>query len=200
MLTPGFHDVPAGHVAAVVTHLTMTARPAPRAASFPEGVTLERVETPDPAWYRDLFSRVGAVDWMWFSRLAMSADELAQTLSAPGTEIFAVMRKGRAEGLLELDFRNDDSCMLAFFGLTPAVQGTGTGRALMEAALDRAFARPIARLDIHTCTFDSPVALPFYLRSGFAPVRREIQVVPDPRLDGTLPRDGAAHIPVISRK
>ncbi len=197
MLASGFHPVPAGHVAAVVTHLTMALRPAPRPAAFPAGATLERIDAPDPAFYLDIFARVGAADWMWFSRLAMAEAKLAAVLSAPGTEVFALMRDGRAEGLLELEFRDNGSCMLAFFGLTPALQGAGAGRAMMEAALDRAFARPITRLDIHTCTFDSPVALPFYLRSGFVAVRREVQVERDPRLCGVLPRDSARQIPVI---
>ena len=128
MLTSGFHAVPPGHVAAVVTHLTMEKRPPPRPAAFPEGVTLERISSPDPAVYRDLFARVGAADWMWFSRLAMNASRLAEVISASGTEIFAPMRKGRAEGLLELEFRDDESCMLAFFGLTPALQGADPAR------------------------------------------------------------------------
>ena len=67
----------------------------------------------------------------------------------------------------------------------------------MSVAIDRAFARPITKLQIHTCTFDSPVALPFYIRSGFMPVRREIEIVDDPRLTGTIPEGAAAHIPVI---
>ncbi len=198
MLDSGFHAIPAGHVAAIVTHLTMTARPSPRVAAFPDGVAVERIVAPDPTWYLDLFSRVGAADWMWFSRLAMPPAKLAEILAAPETEVFAVIQDGRPEGLLELDFRDDGSCMLAFFGLTLALQGTGTGRALMEAALDRAFARPITSLDIHTCTFDSPVALPFYLRSGFTATHREVQVVRDPRLDGTLLPDAAPQIPVIA--
>jgi hypothetical protein len=45
--------------------------------------------------------------------------------------------------------------------------------------------------------FDHPAALAFYQRSGFRPFRRQIEVADDPRLDGTMPRDAARHVPVI---
>ncbi|WP_179380166.1 GNAT family N-acetyltransferase [Jannaschia marina] len=193
----GFHPIPPGKVAAIVTHLEMVAPPPARDATWPEGVTLRPVERPNADWYRDLFHRVGAQDWLWFSRLRMDDAALAAILHDPAVEVHAVERAGRAEGLLELDFRDDESCELAFFGLTPEVQGLGLGRAMMATAIARAFAKPIIRLHVHTCTFDSPVALPFYIRSGFRPIRREVEVVDDPRLDGTLPEEAAPHVPVI---
>ena len=58
ILPDGYSDVPAGKIAAVVTHLEMTARPAPR--PDPAGAwTLRRVEVPPLDWYRDLYRRVG---------------------------------------------------------------------------------------------------------------------------------------------
>ncbi|MGC1260880.1 MAG: GNAT family N-acetyltransferase [Jannaschia helgolandensis] len=158
---------------------------------------MNRVDRPNVDWYRDLFTRVGALDWLWFSRLKMDDATLGAILGDPQVEIFALERADRAEGLLELDFRDGATCELAFLGLTPTLQGAGVGRALMSVAIDRAFARPITKFHIHTCTFDSPVALPFYIRSGFMPVRREIEIVDDPRLTGTIPEGAAAHIPVI---
>lgn len=197
MLADGFHAVPPGRVAAIVTHLEMTAPPDRPPAPLPPGLTLERVEGPETGWYRDLFTRVGALDWLWFSRLRMSEAALSAILRDPAVEVFALMDGGRAEGLMELDFREAGACELAFLGLTPAVQGRGAGRALMAAAIARAFGRRVARFTVHTCTFDSPVALPFYMRSGFVPVRREVEVVADPRLDGAIPAGAAPHVPVI---
>ena len=58
ILPDGYSDVPAGKIAAVVTHLEMTARPAPR--PDPAGAwTLRRVDAPALDWYRDLYRRVG---------------------------------------------------------------------------------------------------------------------------------------------
>lgn len=197
MLTPGLHPVPPGKIAAIVTHLEMVAPPVARPAPLPDGATLRRVEAPSADWYRDLFTRVGALDWLWFSRLRMTETALAEIIRDADVEIYAVELDGKAEGLLELDFRDGETCELAFLGLTPAAQGRGAGRALMTMAVTRAFARPITRFHIHTCTFDSPVALPFYIRSGFVPVRREVEIVDDPRLDGTIPDSAGSHIPII---
>ena len=197
MLEPGFHPVAPGRIAAIVTHLEMRAPPPSPDTNLPEGMMLRHVEAPDPDWYRDLFLRVGGLTWMWFSRLRLSRAELSAVLADRDVEVFALEIDGRAEGLLELDFRDGRSCELAFLGLTPAAQGKGAGRALIQTGIARAFARPIERLHIHTCTFDSPVALPFYIRSGFIPVRREVEVVDDPRLDGTIPMDAAPQIPLI---
>lgn len=196
-LAPGFHDVPPGMVATVVTHLEMRAAAPQRPVPAPEGATLHRVTVPDPDWYRDLFTRVGGQDWLWFSRLNMSDATLTAILSDPGVEVWALNRDGRAEGLLELDFRDPGACELAFFGLTPALIGIGAGRFLMNAAIDRAWAQPITRFHVHTCTLDSPQALGFYRRSGFTPIRQQIEIAPDPRLGGKLPRDAGPHIPIF---
>jgi hypothetical protein len=58
ILPDGYSDVPAGKIAAVVTHLEMTARLAPR--PDPAGSwSLRRVDVSKLHWYRDLYCRVG---------------------------------------------------------------------------------------------------------------------------------------------
>ncbi|MCC7273790.1 MAG: GNAT family N-acetyltransferase, partial [Alphaproteobacteria bacterium] len=74
---------------------------------------------------------------------------------------------------------------------------TGAGRWLMNRAVEIAWARPIARFWVHTCTLDHPGALAFYVRSGFVPFRRQVEIADDPRLLGQAPRSAAAHVPVI---
>ncbi|MDO6730719.1 GNAT family N-acetyltransferase [Marinovum sp. 2_MG-2023] len=198
MLVDGFHDVPKGKVAAVVTHLEMRSPPVPKSAALPAGLTISRVTDPDVTWYRDLFCRVGGQDWLWFSRLRLDDAALSAVLGDPGTEVFTVDVAGRAEGLLELDFRVTGECELAYFGLTSALIGKGAGRALMTFAIERAFGRPIERFHVHTCTLDSPQALGFYRRSGFTPIRQQIEIADDPRLIGDLPRDAGPHVPVFT--
>ena len=199
-LAPGFHPLPAGHLATVVTHLRMTAPPpaAPAAPAAPADVALARIADPDPAAYRALFRRVGT-PWLWQSRLRLDDAALAGALARPGTELWVPRRDGRDVGLLELAFE-DDVAEIAFFGLVPDVVGTGLGRWLMGQALARAWdrgrPRPIRRLDLHTCTLDHPAALRFYLRAGFAIHRQEVEVLADPRLDGTLPRGAGPHVPL----
>ena len=195
ILPDGYFDVPAGKVAAIVTHLEMTGRAAPR--PDPDKVwTLRRVEMPPLDWFRDLYRRVGE-EWLWVSRISMPDAKLAAHLHSPQLEVYALVDAGSDEGLLELDFREGGQCEIGMFGVTARLVGTGAGRWLMNRALEIAWSRPIERLWLHTCTFDHPAALTFYQRSGFRPFRRQIEVTDDPRLNGTVSRDVAPHVPVI---
>ncbi|ANW04633.1 GNAT family N-acetyltransferase [Bradyrhizobium icense] len=195
MLPDGCSDVPAGKIAAIVTHLEMTTRPALR-FDQPRAWSLRRVETPPLDWFRDLYRRVGE-EWLWFSRMQMADAELAARLHSPQLEVYALVDNGRDEGLLELDFREPGQCEIGMFGVTAKLVGTGAGRWLMNRALEIAWSRPVARVWLHTCTFDHPAALAFYQRSGFRAFRRQIEITDDPRLDGTAPREVARHVPVI---
>jgi GNAT superfamily N-acetyltransferase len=195
ILPDGYSDIPAGKIAAVVTHLEMTARPPRR--DDPSGTwTLRKADAPALPWYRDLHRRVGE-DWLWFSRLRMTDTELAAIIHAAGIEIYALAVDGHDEGLLELDFREPGQCELVYFGVTNSLIGTGAARFLMNRALERAWRDDVHRVWVHTCTFDHPSAVAFYQRSGFRPFRRQIEVADDPRLDGTLSRTAAKHVPMI---
>lgn len=191
-----FWDVPDGKIAAVVTHLQMFARPAARPVPQVRAQLVAHAH-PDPDWYRDLFMRVGGQDWMWFSRMGMTDAALSAILNRDDVRVYSVRHDGRDEGMLELDFRVQGECELGYFGLTSAMVGTGAGRWLMEQALDLAWAQPIGRFHVHTCTLDSPAALPFYMRSGFTAYRRQVEIADDPRKTGVLPADSCPQEPVI---
>jgi GNAT superfamily N-acetyltransferase len=192
----GYTDGPVGKIAAVVTYLEMHGRPAEAAA--PEGAWELQPLGGNLPRYLALFQRVGE-PWLWFSRLAMPQAELRGILESPDVEAFALRRDGEDIGLLELDFRVAGECELSFLGLVPEAIGTGAGRFLIQAATERAFARPIRRLWVHTCTFDHPSALGFYMRAGFTPYRRAVEVADDPRLSGLLPWRAAPQVPLIER-
>jgi GNAT superfamily N-acetyltransferase len=198
LLVDGYHDVPAGALAAVVTYLEMMVPRVPRDERTAPPWALKPIRQPDVDWYRGLYRRVGA-DWLWSSRLALTDAELSAILGDPLVETHALVADGRDEGLLELDFRVSDECELAFFGLGPALIGQGAGRWLMNRALTLAWSRPIHRFWLHTCTLDAPQALPFYLRSGFVPYARKVEVYDDPRLTGVLPEMAAPDVPLIRR-
>ena len=194
----GYASLKAGHIAAVVTNLEMLSPPAkPMPRPFPPGVSLAPLERSDLSAYRTLYRKVGE-DWLWYSRLVMADDELRAFFDDPRVDIFALRKDEQTIGLLELDFRQDRQCELAFFGLIAEAIGQGLGRALMNAALERAWSRPIDRLWLHTCTFDHPAAVGFYIRSGFRPYAFQVEVAPDPRLSGHLPPQAAPHVPLIA--
>lgn len=196
MLADGYHAVPKGKLAVIVTHLEMHA-PAPiKDVPLPEGITFRQVK-PTLEWYRDVFTRVGALDWLWYGRLKMPDAELQTILDDPKVAIFTLSKDGVDEALLELDFRVDGACELAYFGITSNLIGTGAGRYLMNQAISHAWEAEINRFHVHTCTIDSPQALNFYVRSGFTAYKREVEIDDDPRLTGVLPDTAAAWVPVI---
>lgn len=190
------YDVPAGKIAAVVTYLEM--RSAPPGLEKHTGLDgkLRRVENPDPDWYRKLFRKIGE-DLLWFGRLTLSTEHLCSILSDPDYEVYVLQADGEDSGLLELDFRNEGECELGYFGIVPALVGTGAGRALMTSAIEIAWSHSINRFWLHTCTLDHPRALPFYLRSGFTAYKRQIEIADDPRLTGALRRGATKDVPII---
>ncbi|QEE43996.1 GNAT family N-acetyltransferase [Rhizobium sp. WL3] len=198
-LPAGYYDVPANMLATIVTCLEMSAKPAPRPNPPADGLTVERWLSPSLEEYRALYRRVGE-DWLWVSRAVMDDDKLMAIIQDPDVEIHALMRNGERLGLLELDFRESGQCELAFFGLDKSLIGSGAGRILMNAALDKAWEKPITRFWVHTCHLDHPAALAFYQRSGFTPYKRMVEIFEDPRQTGQLRADAASHFPVLHSK
>ena len=190
-----YEPVAEGELATVVTYLEMTARPPP--AKLPgKGLRLTRVARPEPDAYRALFRKIGA-PWLWFSRLAMNDAELLAIIADPRVELYEVTAVEPVVGMLELDFREDGQCELAFIGLVPELAGQGHGRWLLAEALRLAWRDGIERVHVHTCTLDHPAALGAYRRAGFTAYRREIERFRDPRLLGILAPDCAPQVPLV---
>jgi GNAT superfamily N-acetyltransferase len=188
--------VPAGHIASVITSLEMRGRPRLRQMPF---APLRLIRWPRPSLeaYRGLYRRVGE-PWLWYSRLQMDDNALISKIHAETTQIMAVTDvRGGEVGLLELDFSEPGSCEIAFFGLIREWTGQGHGHWLMAQVHSMAWRPGIERLWVHTCSLDHPGALRFYLSCGFQPFSRAIEIVPDPRIDGTLSPMAAPQIPII---
>jgi GNAT superfamily N-acetyltransferase len=174
----------------------MRAKPPLRRCPSHPAWRLERLESPDLARYRDVFHRVGD-EYLWTLRLLMTDQELAQYLADPGVEIYLLVTPDGDQGILELDFRIENECEIALFGVAVPLQGSGAGRWLMNRALDMAWSRPIARFWLHTCTLDHPSALAFYQRTGFTPYARKVEVFDDPRYLGLTRSDAAPGVPIL---
>lgn len=193
----GYSSIPAGHIASIVTCLEMFENPITNHVQLPEGFSLCLYHSKDLDEYHNLFRLVGA-DWLWFSRLLMSDEQLTEVLNESTREIYVIRYADQEVGLLELDFGVAGEAELVFLGLTSEVRGKGIGRAVMDTATSLAWQKPIQRFWVHTCTFDHPSALGFYIRSGFKPYALKLEVQADPRLSGHLPLSAAAHVPVIT--
>jgi GNAT superfamily N-acetyltransferase len=184
-----------GELAAVVTYLEM--QKAPELALSKSPLSLQRLREPSPADYRALFRRVGA-PWLWFSRLVMDDAKLAAIIQHRDVELYAVIDAAGAQcGMLEVDFREPGECELAFVGLVPELSGKGHGRWLLAEALRLAWRDGIERVHVHTCSLDHPAALSAYRRAGFVSFKRAIEIFPDPRLLGILPRESAPQVPLL---
>ncbi|MEO8667931.1 MAG: GNAT family N-acetyltransferase [Bauldia sp.] len=195
----GYTDLPPGKIANVVTYFEMLAPPSRKPVPAPAGLVVRTVSRPGLAWYRDLYRRIGE-DWLWFARAVMPNEELATLLTAPSTEIVALERDDDlAIGLAELR-RQDDEVEIAMFGVVPEVTGTGAARFLMQAALEKAWSGGVARVWLHTCSFDHPAAVRFYARAGFTAFKFAIEVADDPRLTGHLAETAGPHVPLIRPK
>lgn len=194
----GYTDLPPGKLANVVTYLEMRAPPSRRGPPRPD-LALVATDTRLGS-YRALYRRIGA-PWLWMGRLALSDAALEAALADPRLVSRTLMRGGEAIGLVEVAFDREDGsgdAEIAYCGVVAEAIGTGAGRYLIDAAIAEAFARPIARLTVHTCTLDHPGAVAFYVGSGFTPWKRAVEIHDDPRLAGLLPKDaGDARWPVI---
>lgn len=195
LLLDGLTDLPPGRIASVVTFLERH-DPPPALSPLPAGIAIRRLARPDVAWYRALYRRVGE-NWLWFSRLSMSDTALAAILHAPGTIILAMERDGEAIGFAEIDDAESGAAEVFGFGLVPEATGSGLAHFLMERTLAHAAEAGAKRVWLHTCTFDHPAAVPFYLASGFTAYKFAVEVSDDPRLTGSLPATAAPHVPLL---
>ena len=134
-----------------------------------------RVEQLDPCpatVYRALYRDVGE-RWQWRDRLGWSDDQIAQHLARPEVSVFVVRVATDMAGYFELEQHADDSVEIAYFGLRPEFFGRGLGGELLTRAVEEAWRIGARRVWLHTCSLDSPRALPNYLARGFRPFKEE---------------------------
>jgi GNAT superfamily N-acetyltransferase len=199
MIPDGYTDLAPGKIASVVTYFEMLERPPLVDVSLigkRSGLHLRQVRNASLDWYRALYRRVGA-PWLWFSRLEMTNEQLEAVLHRSTTELFVCERERREIGLAELDRSHSSDVEITSFALLSEEIGKGLGRPFMIQLLDRAWSKSVARVWLHTCTLDGPAALSFYIKCGFRPYKRAIEVADDPRLRGILPENAAPQVPII---
>jgi GNAT superfamily N-acetyltransferase len=166
-----------GRLPITITHLELVRADWTQRGRAPAlDVSIEHVASPTAPLYRDLYDRVGR-PWLWFERRLLSDEALQALLSQPDHEVHVARHEGDLVGYFELGADELD-----FFGLTLGYIGQRIGPWLLDRAIERAFARGIARLAVNTNTLDHPGALVTYRKAGFHPVSSERRELRDPRM------------------
>lgn len=192
----GFADIPKGLQATIETTLERSTPPNPNDHPLPPGFAFVRPDLEDVDAFKQLYHAVGD-PWLWFGRLTKSDEDIRSILTAPTTILrYLLDSAGLPVGLFEAEQQGEDTLEVVYFGLIPEATGQKLGPAMMEHGVAEAWRPTITRTWLHTCTFDSPAALSFYRRQGFRPVHQRLEIGPDPRLTGGLPRHVAPHIPL----
>ena len=170
-----------------ITYLEMLERPGGRRVPAPlDKLALIRAEDCTVSFYRYLYDTVGE-PWLWFERRIVDDAAVAEQIHRRPIEIFVLYVRGVPAGFFELDTAAPRETKLCYFGLIPDFIGRRLGPYLLQAAIDRAWSRPIDRFWLHTSTFDHPKALRVYQRAGFVVYARRAVLFEDPRERGILP-------------
>jgi GNAT superfamily N-acetyltransferase len=172
------------------TYLELRSPEQLRPARFRDPAVRVEPRTPiDVSRYRRLYQTVGG-PWHWVDRNAWSDERLAAYLSRDTVSVWECTAGDASAGYFELELHSDGSAEIAYFGLAPEFIGRGIGKGLLTRAAEEAWALGPSRVWLHTCTLDSPRALPNYLARGFEPFRQETYVVqlPERNPSGSDPR------------
>jgi len=173
---------PDGRIEITVTYLEM------RGSAFrsnryakPDGLDVVPVTRCPVHFYRYLFRVVGA-PWLWFGQCKKTDAELLEELSHPLVDLYVPYMDGAPAGIVHVDGRAFPDVELLYFGLAPEFIGRGIGGYTLDWTIERVWESGASRFWLHTCTLDSPQAIPVYKRAGFEPYRRETKLIADPRL------------------
>jgi GNAT superfamily N-acetyltransferase len=160
-----------------VTFLEMKARPTALPPPQPRGqIALLKADKPPTHFYRYLYDTIGA-EYCWVDRKKLTPAALAELLHDPLNLMFVLYTEGSPAGMAELDLRKSGMANISYFGLMPEAIGKRLGYFFLYHTCMNAWAQPIQRLTINTCTLDHPRALPLYQRLGFTPYSREERFV-----------------------
>ena len=162
---------------ATVTYLAMHARPSLPSPPPPLLKTaILRSETPAVHFYRYLYNTIGQ-PYFWVERRLWSDEKLGSVLSQETLALYVLYAAGAPAGMAELDFREAGVGQIAYFGLMPEFTGRRIGPWFLHQAVELAWAQPIGKLLVNTCTLDHRKALRTYQRAGFVPYARAERVV-----------------------
>ncbi len=120
----------------------------------------------DPEEYLKLYYEIGGRDWQWTERLLLNKKALVRKLNESYRAIYYFYNDNVFSGYFELDLSKAE-VEIVYFGLLPSAIGEGLGKAMMQTAFNIIRNNNSDKVILHTCSADSPAALPFYKKMGF---------------------------------
>jgi GNAT superfamily N-acetyltransferase len=197
--TNGYTKLPPGKIANSVAWLELTDL-APRHIAAPVGYSLRRLTPRDAVLHRQLYRDVGT-PWLWAGLIAKTEADIAAYLARPDVLSFAAFDGDKPIALLDLDTAQKEATEtgveVAYFGFIPSHTGKGAGAWLMAEAVRITAENGANRLWLHSCNFDHPGAVAFYVRQGFRIYAQGFEIMDDPRHHGLIPRTAAKHVPMM---
>jgi GNAT superfamily N-acetyltransferase len=154
-----------------VTYLAMDHRPELPALPHPE-LILHRHDLSDAAREAERLYRAVGAEWHWTDRLTWMPAAWDVAMNQPGVELWTASVAGRLVGYFQLH-ASPANVEIKYLGLLPDAIGRGWGRALLDAAIARAWQLGGPRVTLNTCSLDHPAALPNYRARGFQVERVE---------------------------
>jgi GNAT superfamily N-acetyltransferase len=118
------------------------------------------------ARFREIYKRVGE-KWHWKDRDSWPDDRIARELANPDLHTWELLVGEELAGFFQLQKQPGPVVEIVYFGLTGDFIGQGLGGAMLTKAVDEAWALGTESVWLHTCTLDSPMALPNYESRGF---------------------------------
>lgn len=156
------------------TYLEMRERSALRPAPSPDPrAHVERMTGCPVSFFRYLYAEVGRA-YHWHDRSAWTEEQNRDRLQDPQVSVHLLTVAGAPAGYFELERHPDGSVEIVYFGLLPEFLDRGLGKYLLSEAVAAAWALGASRVWLHTCSLDSPAALPNYLARGFSPYKKEL--------------------------
>ncbi len=129
-------------------------------------------ENIDTSEYRKIYSEIGK-DFGWTGHLIPGEKRLAKILTSPRLHIYYLYNYQKVAGLIAFK-EHAQSVELLYFGLIPEYIGKGLGKKFMQSVFYFATGFEQEFVELHTCEFDHPNALSFYLSLGFKKIKEQI--------------------------
>jgi GNAT superfamily N-acetyltransferase len=175
--------LPEGRIELTTWYLALLKAPAPeKQRPWPESLIISRVEKPPIHFYRYLYNTIGS-PWVWWERKRQDDETIRAELHGDRFEFFVPYYRNIPAGMIELNNRAFPEVQLNYFGIVPDFCGRGLGMAALEWSIRHVRASGAARYWLHTCSLDSPAALPVYQKAGFRIYDTVTEITDDPALD-----------------